>query len=385
MGFAQRGDEAHRRSLLQEIRRYRGELDQARAYLQCILQNASDIIFTADVEGMLVSVNRGGERILGYSLADVAGMRASQLASDPEAFEALMAAAQRDGGAAGPDIPFRRKNGGVVYCNVSLTRLVNRSGLGVGSVGICQDITVWKRVQEELVRIDRLAGIGRLAAGIAHEVNNPLAVIQEVAGWAGGVIRRAGALQEGDRLELAKAMEEVEGQVARCRTITHQLLGFVRESLPQKAPMEVRDLLASCLTLVRPALKGSAVEIVVDVPEHGLEVCSDRKMLEQVLVNLLTNAIDAVREKRDSGGRITVRARRIEGFLEIEVTDDGTGIAPDNREKVFDLLFTTKAPGKGTGLGLPICHNIVKNLGGDIRLDTELGVGTTLTVRVPVT
>lgn len=375
--------ELNLKKVKQELSSHKIELHQTRGYLQCILQNSNDMIFATDVDGMIVSFSKGGEKVLGYAWDEVAGYYIETFSENPESFEELMADSQEKGSAVRLEFPFKHKDGHTVYCDVSLINLTNTKGQRVGTVGVSRDITRWKKLQDDLIRIDRLAEIGRLAAGVAHEINNPLAIINEVTGWAEGIVQDAGGLSAQDREELAKAIKDIVEQTKRCRHITHQLLGFVREAAPEKREFDVHEVLNETIDFIKPELKYAPIEIVRKFSEKPLSIKSDPKMMEQVFVNLLTNAIHAINEKGRDQGRIEIRTGKTDSEVEISITDDGTGIAEENQDKVLKLFFTTKPPGKGTGLGLSICQNILKNLNGSLRFDSKPGLGTTFTVRIP--
>ena len=366
----------------QELASHKIELHQARGYLQCILQNSEDMIFATAVDGLLVSFSKGGEKVLGYSWEDVVGRPVKDLAQDPVSFDQFVATSHQDGSTVQLDLPFRHKEKGTVYCDVSLINLTNREGQRVGTVGVCRDITHWKKIQEELVRIDRLAEMGRIAAGVAHEMNNPLAIIGEASGWASGVVDEAKGLSPEDRQELEKAAKEISDQTKRCRKITHQLLDFARGSAPAKTEFDVQDLLKQSISLLKPELKHAPMEIDLKFTRGPLHMKSDPRMLEQVFVNLITNAVYGVREKRK--GRIEIKTVKTNSDVEISFDDTGIGIPVENQQKIFELFYTTKPPGKGTGLGLPICQNIVRKLGGGITFRSKPGVGSSFTVRIPL-
>jgi PAS domain S-box-containing protein len=371
------------RRVKQKLASYTIELHQTSGYLQCILQNSEDMIFAAEVDGMLISFSKGGEKVLGFSWEELIGSHVKELAEVPALFEQFLNSSQQEGRSVQSDIAFRHKEGGTVYCNVSLINLTNRKGLRIGTVGVCRDITLWKQIQEDLVRIDRLAEIGRIAAGVAHEINNPLAVIGEAAGWAEMVVSDAKGLSLEDREELEKATKEINAQTKRCRGITHQLLGFVRDSKLSKTEFDVHELVNETINFLRPEIKHSSIEIDTRFMPGSLHMNSDPKLLEQVIVNLITNAIHAVREKHGDKGRILIRTLKTDSEVEIRFEDNGAGIPLENQKKIFELFYSTKPPGKGTGLGLPICQNIVQKLGGEISLQSKAGVGTTFTIHIP--
>ena len=372
------------KKVTQELSSHKIELHQTRGYLQCILQNSNDMIFATDVDGMIVSFSKGGKKVLGYTWEEVAGYYIETLSEDPESFEEVMADSQEKGSAVRLEFPFKHKEGHTVYCDVSMINLTNTKGQRVGTVGISRDITRWKKLQDELIRIDRLAEIGRVAAGFAHEINNPLAVINEISGWTEEIVQNAKGLSPEDREELEKAVQQIAEQTRRCRNITHQLLGFVREAAPEKTKFDVNELLNATIDFVGPELKYAPIEIARDFSKEPLSMKSDPKMMEQVFVNLLTNAIYAIIEKGSDQGRIEIKTVKTDSEVEIRIRDNGTGIAKENQDKVLNLFFTTKPPGKGTGLGLSICQNILKNLDGSLSFDSEPGVGTAFTVRVPL-
>lgn len=376
--------EAELKRVKQDLASYKIELHQTRGYLQCILQNSQDMIFATETGGMLVSFSRGGEKLLGYSPAELIGTYIKDLAEDPESFERFFISSQDEGPTVQFDIPFRHKKGDTVLCNVSLINLMNREGQRVGTVGVCRDITMWKKIQEDLVQVDRLAEIGRIASGVAHEINNPLAIIAEASGWAGMVISDAKGLNPEDRKELEKAIKEISHQTGRCRSITHELLDFARGSAPELTEFDIHDILRESINFLRPELKHTSIEVDTQFIPGPLPIKSDPKLLEQVFVNFITNAIHAIRSKGNDKGCIRIKTLTTDSDVKISFEDNGVGITEENQKKIFQLFFSTKAPGKGTGLGLPISQNIIKKLGGTITLDSKPGVGTNLTVRLPL-
>ncbi len=360
------------------------EIQQTRSLLHSVLQNSTDIIFAADLNGFLVSFNRGGETALGYEWLEIAGKPVRALARDPEAFDRLLEVSGQNGQAAASDFPFLRKTGQDVYCDVSLVNLKNADDQSIGTVGICRDVTSWKSLQEDLIRVDRLAEMGRIAASVAHEINNPLAVINEAAGWGAVVARDAEGMKQEDKEELEKVFKDIVEQTMRCRSRTKQVLGFARDSEPTKKEFDIHGLLRETVAFLDPELKYKQIDIVYELSDGPLVLNSDPKQLEQVFVNLLTNAIYAIKEKEEGHGTIKLRTSLSESAAEIQISDSGTGMSEEVRKKIFNLFYTTKPRGKGTGLGLAICGNIIKKLGGEIDCRSQQGHGTTFSIRIPL-
>jgi len=371
------------RETTQEVSIHKKELLQTRKYLQFLLQNTSDMIFATDLDGILVSFSSGGEKALGYAWAEIAGKAVRELAVDPSGFDRLATVSQEEGSAIHPEFPFRHKTGRTICCELSLNALTNTQGQCIGTVGVCRDITQWKDIQEDLIRVDRLAEIGRTSSGIIHEINNPIAVIGEIAGWIEAVAADAKGLNPEDREEIEIAVQHIRDQTRRCRSITHQVLSFVRDSEPARSSVDIHQILEETASLLNPDLKYQEIEIVMNLTEGPLLMESDKQLLEQILVNLMSNAIYAVREKKKKEGRIQIETERDESTIEIRISDNGVGISEENQKRIYDLFFTTKPRGKGTGLGLPICRNIISKLGGSLSFKSEAGKGTTFFIKLP--
>lgn len=230
------------------------------------------------------------------------------------------------------------------------------------------------RHAEEVRRAEHLAALGKLAAGVAHEVNNPLAGMQNcvriLKKWAGEDARQERYLQ---------MLEEGLGRIGRT---VRQLLDFARESRPRIGRTHVGRLIERCLGLLAHELARAKITYSVSVQEGLPEIAADAEQLEQVLLNLLMNAVEAMSE----GGQLAVRAALRPapgGAVEIAVTDTGTGIAPEHLPRIFDPFFTTKEPGRGTGLGLSVSYGIVKGHGGWIEVESEPGKGSMFRIVLP--
>ncbi len=363
-------------------------LHGTRSYLEDVLENSRDMIFRADSDGVLVSFSKGGESALGYTWEELSGRKMKDLAEDPHDFENLAVQCLKKKDAVRDEISFRHKTGRIVYCRVALAPSTDVHGMVMGLVGVCRDITAWKKFKEDLIRVDRLAEVGRIASGIVHELNNPVAVIGEISGWIGAVASDAEGLDEEDREEIKTSVRHIGEQTKRCRNITGQLLSFVRESKLATASLDAHELLKGTVSLLTPELKFTDVEIVYNFVEGPVFINSDKQLLEQVFVNFISNAVYAVKEKGEKRGRITLETFLDDALgspvVEINISDTGIGISKKDQKSIYEYFYTTKPPGKGTGLGLPISRDIIKNLGGSLSFESEPGEGTTFTVRLPV-
>jgi two-component system NtrC family sensor kinase len=236
---------------------------------------------------------------------------------------------------------------------------------------------------DQIIQSERLAAVGRLAAGVAHEINNPLAVIAEVAGYLNDVIDGEIALppDELDR-ELRAGLPKILHNVDRGRSITSRLLSFSRKSEVSAQEADIGASLEEILPLLEKRARLARVSIHTAVPSGLSKVAIEELQLEEVLINLITNAIQAM--SGQERGNLWLEAEEVGERVTITVRDDGPGIAEEVRDRLFDPFVSTKPLGQGTGLGLSICYGIVKRYDGEIRVESEPGQGATFRVILPV-
>jgi two-component system NtrC family sensor kinase len=233
----------------------------------------------------------------------------------------------------------------------------------------------------QMVQIEKMATVGRLAAGIAHEINNPLQMITNQAGWIGELLPDEDPAQLKNLDEYQKAVEQIKHHVRRAGTITHRLLGFSRKISTEKQSVHLNDLIEEAISFVEHEAGYTNVSIVRKYDKGLPPTMTDGPQLQQVFLNLLNNAIDAV----GHGGTIEIRtATAGPDSIILEFADSGPGIKPENLKQIFDPFFTTKEPGKGTGLGLYISYDIVQKLGGTIKVENRKGGGAVFTIVLPV-
>lgn len=233
----------------------------------------------------------------------------------------------------------------------------------------------------QLIQSHKLASIGELSAGIAHEINNPLAVIGEEAGWMQDLLKRE-TLKDIKGLEDFKdSLREITQQAGRCKEITHKLLSFARKMESVIKDVNINKLMDDIIDMREREASFSNIEFIRNYNPHLPYIHSDPSLLRQVMLNLINNAIDAIQK----GGQIRIQTGiGEEDEVEIKISDTGMGIPADNLTKIFDPFFTTKPPGKGTGLGLSICHGIIEKLGGTISVTSQVGKGTTFVITLPL-
>jgi two-component system NtrC family sensor kinase len=241
-----------------------------------------------------------------------------------------------------------------------------------------------KAVSDDLVvQSSKMAALGKLAAGIAHEVNNPLAIIGEKAGWMKDLLEKEDIRNSENFEEFADCIKKIERQVERSRTITHRLLRFGRRMEPVAEEMvDVNRVLAETITFLENEAMYRDIKVTTEYDERLPQVTTDSAQLQQVFLNIINNAIDAV----GKGGAISLKTSQnsVNGRnVAIEIADNGPGIPKDIVGKIFDPFFTTKSPQEGTGLGLSISYSIMEKLGGRISVASEENEGTKFTITLP--
>jgi len=233
----------------------------------------------------------------------------------------------------------------------------------------------------QFAQVEKMATVGRLAAGIAHEINNPLQMITNQAGWIGELLPDENPAQVINLAEYKKAVEQIKHHVRRAGTITHRLLGFSRKMSAEKESVQLNDIIVETLSFIEREAGYNNITIVKNLAENLPVTMTDGSQLQQVFLNLINNAIDAAGQ----GGKIEIATKvNSEGKLVTEFADSGPGIKPENIKQIFDPFFTTKDPGKGTGLGLYISYDIIQKLGGSIAVENRLSGGAVFTIVLPV-
>jgi two-component system, NtrC family, sensor kinase len=235
---------------------------------------------------------------------------------------------------------------------------------------------------EVMVHESKMAALGKMAAGVAHEINNPLAVIAEEAGWMKDLLKEEDVANSSNFQEYQETIKKIEYHVERVKKVTHRLLGFARRMEPTEEKVLVNQILEECVGFLENEARYRNISIHRELAPDLPTTASDSSQLQQVFLNILNNAIDAM----GKDGTLSLRTFHQPDTRQIiiKISDTGPGMTQETIEKIFDPFFTTKEVGKGTGLGLSISYSIIEKLGGIIYVDSKVGQGTTFTIKLPV-
>jgi PAS domain S-box-containing protein len=260
------------------------------------------------------------------------------------------------------------------YFHEVTSPIFNEKGEVIGSIMVARDVTKQKRMEEQLIVTNRLASIGELSSGIAHELNNPLT---SVIGFSQLLMQ--GDVPDNMKENLATIYEEAQ----RAAVIVKNLLTFARKHAPVKQLTQVNTVIEGVLKLRAYEEKVNNIEVEKHLDASLSEIMMDPFQMQQVFLNIIVNAEFAMLETHHKG-KLTIATERVDNIVKISFADDGPGITEANLKRIFDPFFTTKEVGKGTGLGLSICHGIVTEHGGRIYVNSEYGYGATFTVELPL-
>ena len=235
-------------------------------------------------------------------------------------------------------------------------------------------------INAQLVQSDKLAAMGKMAASVAHEVNNPLAVISEKTGWCMDLLDEEEFRQSKNLEEFRRSLRKIDEHVDRAKKVVHNMLGFARRMEPRTEDVDINQVIDQTISLLENYARTSNIDIQTDLASDVPIIASDQAQLQQVFLNLVSNAIDAI----GNGGTIEVSTRQLDGDIHVDVKDNGPGMSPEMQKKIFEPFVTTKSGGKGTGLGLWVSLGIVEKMGGTITVESKVGEGCTFTVKLPI-
>ena len=364
------------------------ELRETKEFLENIMESSVDGILTTDLKGRLTYTNRAMEELLRYRREDILGTHISRFyVRGMEQAKEIMALLTKVERADNYVMEVRRKDGKQLTILTSLFLLKNEDGALIGTAGIFKDITEQKLLeaklkatQARLIEASKMRALGELVAGVAHELNNPLMASQTILHVIMGNV--PGDWPERQRLELIRKCND------RIEKIVDHLREFSRQTRPEFKEINVNQPIESALLITGQQLLNHGISLVKNLSNDLPPVMGDSNQLEQVFLNLLANARDAIEEAGGPKKELTITSRLSQDetapAVLVSIKDSGVGIPPENLEKVFEPFFSTKPVGKGTGLGLSLCFGIAEAHGGRIEIKSRQGEGTEVILALPV-
>jgi two-component system NtrC family sensor kinase len=358
-----------------EQRTFQAQLQRERDFNQKILNATQSMILVLDTAGLISYANRRCYET-GYKQEQMIGRRLVDLvdAAERKEFEAALDTTAHGQQVENLELRARRSDGTAGHFSISLSPMRDEQNTVNSVVVVMTDITDAALLQAKLAHSERMATLGRLVSGVAHEVNNPLAAI---LGFTDLLLENP-AVPANAREDLQIILQETQ----RTKDIVQDLLSFARQRAVKRELVNIVAILKQTTKLRSYDLQSHGVEVMEEYDENLPAVMGDAQQLQQVFLNILNNAYDAIEESGRTG-KIFLKTTAAGGSVEISLADNGTGIV--DVERIFDPFYTTKQTGKGTGLGLSICYGIVRAHGGEIQCSNNAdGVGSTFSIRIPV-
>ena len=345
------------------------EIARLKDFSENIVESLNIGVLAVDLSGIVESWNTRMEQLFGVTRAEAVGRKLDSLLPAELAAEIIARSGEEQ--VTGIYKQRLQHQGKLLTMNVSITPLVSKSGDRIGRLLLFDDVTQRERMEEQMSQTEKLTSLGLLAAGVAHEVNTPLAVISNY------IQMLAKQMPEDDPRH--SIIEKIVKQTFRASEIVNNLLNFSRTGAAELANIDVNRVVEETLSLVAHPLKTSQIQVVKNLGDALPSVRGSANKLQQVFLNLFLNARDAM----PSGGMLEVKTAAHNGSVEIEIVDTGAGIPREHIHKIFDPFFTTKATGRGTGLGLSVSYGIIKEHAGKIDVRSTPGKGTSFHVEFP--
>jgi two-component system NtrC family sensor kinase len=357
--------------LYQSLEQKAMQIERLKDFSENIVESLNIGVVTVDLEDRIESWNPQLEGLLEISRRDALRKKLQEVLPADLAAE-IGARAAGDHVSGIYKFRLNTRGGRHLVINASIAPLVGKNGVRLGRLILLDDITQRVRLEEQMVQTEKLTSLGLLAAGVAHEVNTPLAVISNYIQMLAKQIPADDPRQ--------KTIERIVKQTFRASEIVNNLLNFSRTGAAEFIEVDLNHVLEETLTLVQHPFKTAQVKVVKNYTEQLPTVLGSITRLQQVFLNLFMNARDAM----PSGGMLEVRTGAQNGSVEVEVTDTGQGIPPEHLHRIFDPFFTTKATGRGTGLGLSVSYGIIKEHAGKVDVRSTPGKGTSFRLEFPV-
>ncbi len=364
------------RDLESLVRHRTDELSRSERKYRRVFESSMDMIFILDDEGRFVDINRAGLITLGYEWRDefIEKMDLGRLFVSTEDYSRFDEDIRRDGFVKDRECRLKTRNGTELFMLLSVTAGRDEEERLVRYEGLAKDVTSRKHMERQLQQADKLASLGQISTGLAHEINNPLGV---VLGYTQLLLREtATGTQAHDDLKT------IEKHARNCKRIVDDLLKFARGTKTRKSSIDVNECVSEVVSLLAHQFELEKILLETSLHPDLPRLVADGEKLKQVFMNLLMNA----RQATDLGGRISIETRRDTAGKGISVafSDTGCGIPAETIDKIFDPFFTTKPVGEGTGLGLSVSYGIIQDHSGRIEVNSEVGKGSIFTIVLPL-
>lgn len=364
--------------MLDKLERSQLLLRESEKKYRTILDDMEEAYLETDLAGNVTFFNDYFQKVLGRSREELMGANYRALVAEEDIeplYRVFNKVYRTSKPARAVSFRFLRQDGSTGFFEVSIYPRRKQEGEIIGFRLLGHDVTEHKKTEQQLLMTSKLASIGELTAGIAHELNNPLT----------GVIGYAQLLMDVPDVppQVKSDLEKIYQESQRAAKIVQNLLSFARQRQPEKRLVDVNELIQKTVDMRSYRLATSNIELHLDLRPGLPRVLADYHQIQQVLLNILVNAEQALAEVKHQG-KIWVTSSTEEGYVRISIKDNGPGIPEGNITRLFDPFFTTKEVGKGTGLGLSVCHGIITAHGGNIYVNSKVGKGATFTIELPI-
>ena len=360
------------------------ELKEANDFLMNLIESSVDGIIVTDMKGDILIFNKGAENLLGYKSEEVVGkMNIRSIYQPGVAKEVMDKLRSPDFGGVGKltSIPIfhRRKDGELIEGDLSASLIYDEKGNEIASVGIFKDLRErlkmereLREIQQALLQSEKLAAMGRLTSQIAHELNNPIYGIMNTL----ELLKTEIPPESKRRRILDLSLSEIQ----RLSEMLRNMLSFSKPEEEKRRPIKIDELIEGILLVMEKQMRESNIQVETSFNPDIPEIMASTNQMRQVMLNILKNAKEAMLK----GGTLFVRTSKEDNRILIHIQDTGMGVPEEIRDKIFEAFFTTKQKVKGVGLGLSVCYGIIKDHGGEIKVESEEGKGTTFTISLPI-
>jgi two-component system NtrC family sensor kinase len=365
-------------------KRMEKKLKEANDFLMNLIESSVDGIIVTDMKGDILIFNKGAENLLGYQGEEVVEkMNIRSIYQPGVAKEVMDKLRSPDFGGIGKLTSFpifhRKKDGELIEGDLSASIIYDEKGNEIASIGIFKDLRErlkmereLREIQQALLQSEKLAAMGRLTSQIAHELNNPIYGIMNTL----ELLKTEIPPESKRRRILELSLSEIQ----RLSEMLRNMLSFSKPEEEKRRPVKIDELIEGILLVMEKQMKESNIQVEASFDSDIPEVMASTNQMRQVMLNILKNAKEAM----PKGGTLTVRTTREGNKVLIHIQDTGIGIPEEIRDKIFEAFFTTKQKVKGVGLGLSVCYGIIKDHGGEIKVESEEGKGTTFAISLPI-